>query len=244
MGQLTICQIALCTLDLPATARTLTDGLGFAAAGGRQVWGERLGLVQSLPTGAASACSVWWLVGRQQFLQLELFHHTVPAIAPRSRGWAEDELGWNRWSVAVLDFDAVVERLGALGVLAEDAEVLGVAGRRWLRFVEPGTQVCIDVEEERPGSPMRNEEFPLSPRITGVTLNVADLGPAIELFKRLGFDEVALDERHRGSERRPSPGTAGRPCGRRSTRTAWCWRSRSTRRPDNRPAALRVTRDS
>ncbi|MCW2525164.1 MAG: hypothetical protein JWM76_24 [Pseudonocardiales bacterium] len=192
MSELAICQIALCTTDLPSTVRTLTDGLGFASAGGRQLWGERLGRIQSLPTGSSTTCSLWWLIGRRRFMQLELFQHTTPAIAPRSRPWADNEIGWNRWGVAVLDFDATVERLHVLGVLDEDAQVVGPRGGRRLRFIEPGTQeVCIDVEEEPSTVQLVNEDFPLSPRITSVGLNVSNLDHGRELFHRLGFTERA-----------------------------------------------------
>ena len=40
------------------------------------LWGERIAQIQEL--GDDSAFTISWLVGRQDMVQLELFHHTVP----------------------------------------------------------------------------------------------------------------------------------------------------------------------
>ena len=88
-----LAQIALVSLDLPRTARVLCEGLGFADAGGRLLWGERLARVQKLPTGDATALEVWWLVGRQDFVQFELFTHTTPRAKPLPGDWRPSDLG-------------------------------------------------------------------------------------------------------------------------------------------------------
>jgi hypothetical protein len=56
-----ICQIAMCSADIPASARLWTEVFGFAHAGGRPFWGERLAQIQRLPTGADSTCMIWWV---------------------------------------------------------------------------------------------------------------------------------------------------------------------------------------
>jgi len=67
--------------------------LGFADAGGRTSWSERVGLMQGLGEGPAGI-TMWWLVGRQDFFQLELFHHTRPAQRPLPGDWRPSDLGW------------------------------------------------------------------------------------------------------------------------------------------------------
>ena len=69
-------QIALCTTDVPRSVQLYTEVFGFADAGGRALWGERIARMQAL--GDDTAFVFWWLVGRQDMLQLELFHHTTP----------------------------------------------------------------------------------------------------------------------------------------------------------------------
>ena len=73
-----LCQIAMCTADLPRTARIYSEGLGFANSGGRLLWGERISNIQGLDEPDLTA-SVWWAVGRQDLMQIEFFHHTRPA---------------------------------------------------------------------------------------------------------------------------------------------------------------------
>jgi catechol 2,3-dioxygenase-like lactoylglutathione lyase family enzyme len=75
-----LAQIALCTSDLPRSVQLYSEVFGFAEAGGKALWGERVAKIQG--TGADGAFVLWWLVGRQDLVQLELFHHTTPK--PRS----------------------------------------------------------------------------------------------------------------------------------------------------------------
>src|ERR1700742_2008918 len=103
MPRARICQIAMCTNSIPGTTRLFTTGLGFASAGGRPLWGQRLADILGLPSGDASATSLWWLVGRQDFMQLELFTHTNPQQRPLPGSWRPNDLGWVRWGAVVDD---------------------------------------------------------------------------------------------------------------------------------------------
>ena len=80
-------QIALCTTDVPRSVQLYTEVFGFADAGGRALWGERIARMQAL--GDDTAFVFWWLVGRQDMLQLELFHHTTPRQRAVARQGAE-----------------------------------------------------------------------------------------------------------------------------------------------------------
>ena len=80
-----LAQIALCTTDMPRSVQLYSEGFGFVEAGGRVLWGERVARIQGL--GDDAAFTLWWLVGRQDLVQLELFHHTTPpqrAVADRA----------------------------------------------------------------------------------------------------------------------------------------------------------------
>src|SRR3954447_17818848 len=104
-----IVQLALCTTDLPSTVRRYVEVFGFADAGGRVFWGPRLAGIQGLGDDAATV--LWWMVGRQDLVQLEVFHHTLPPIRPRPPDWRASDHGWSAFAIAVPDFDAVLERL-------------------------------------------------------------------------------------------------------------------------------------
>ena len=80
-----LAQIALCSTDLPRSVQLYTEAFGFAEAGGKVLWGQRVAQIQGL--GDDAAFTLWWLVGRQDLVQLEFFHHTTPpqrAVADRA----------------------------------------------------------------------------------------------------------------------------------------------------------------
>ena len=134
----------MCSADLPHTLRLYTEVFGFADAGGRAFWGPWLG-VQAL--GPDAAALVWWLVGRQDFVQLEVFHHTTPAQRPLPDDWRPSDHGWVRWGLAVPDFDAALERLRGMGIatLSEPAERDGL---RRVGFRDPDVGVIVEVMED------------------------------------------------------------------------------------------------
>lgn len=107
-------QIAMCVVDLPRSVRFYCEALGFVNAGGRVFWGPGLARIQGL--GDDAQCTVWWAVGRQDFLQLEFFHHTMPRQKPRHPGWRPSDLGYVRWGLAVSDFDATLQRAAGFDV--------------------------------------------------------------------------------------------------------------------------------
>ena len=82
-----LAQIALCSTDLPRSVQLYTEAFGFAEAGGRVLWGPRVAQIQGL--GDDTAFTLWWLVGRQDLVQLEFFHHTTPPAAGGGRPGAE-----------------------------------------------------------------------------------------------------------------------------------------------------------
>ena len=170
-----LAQVAVCTADLPGTLRTFVEVLGFADAGGRARWGADAARIQELPTGDDTRCMMWWLVGRQEFVQLELFHHTCPAQRPRRPSWRPCDLGWVRFGVVVDDFDLAVERLHGAGLATLTPPMTADGGRR-VCFREPGADAIVEIMEatSRFAGP--------GPALGYVTASVADLETARRYF--------------------------------------------------------------
>lgn len=181
-------QIALCSADLPRTLRLYTEGFGFADAGGRAFWGPWLG-VQGL--GPDAAALVWWMVGRQDFVQLEVFHHTTPAQRALPPDWRPSDYGWVRWGLAVPDFEAALSRLDEMGI----ASLTGAMERDGLRrvcFRDPDVGVMVEVMEDGAALPggVRPRHYDLVPAVVYATISVPDL----EQARRFFLDTVGLAE--------------------------------------------------
>src|SRR5436190_19234533 len=168
-----LCQIALCSTDLPRSVQLYSEGLGFAEAGGKSLWGPRVAQIQGL--GDDAAFTLWWLVGRQDLVQLEFFHHTTPpqrAVADR----AANDLGWSRFGITLPDFDAALERLARLGVTPL-SEPLVHDGLRRAAFRDPYTGAIVELLEEGAATPggIRPRFYDLVPAVVYATLVVNDL---------------------------------------------------------------------
>jgi catechol 2,3-dioxygenase-like lactoylglutathione lyase family enzyme len=158
-----------------------SEALGFADAGGKALWGSRIAQIQA--AGDDVALVLWWLVGRQDFVQLEFFHHTTPPQRPLPADWRANDLGWVRFGIAVPDFDASLERLAALGIATMTAP-LEVDGLRRVCFRDPWAGVVVEVLEEGAATPggIRPRFYDLVPAVVYAALSVPDLGPARRFF--------------------------------------------------------------
>ena len=176
-----LAQIALCTSDIPRSVQLYSEVFGFAEAGGRSLWGPRVAKIQDL--GDDGAFVLWWLVGRQDFVQIELFHHTTPPQRPQAADWRPCDLGWVRWGLAVPDFDGVLERLAEEG-LATITEPHVVDGLRRACFRDPYAGCIVEVMEEGASTPggVRPRFYDLVPAVVYLTLSVPDLAPARAFF--------------------------------------------------------------
>lgn len=192
-----VAQIALCTADLPRTVRILIDVLGFTSAGGRPRWGEDAARIQELPGGDDTSMMMWWLTGRQDFVQIELFHHTSPAQRPRRPEWKPSDLGWVRFGVSVPDFDSTMQRLGKLQ-LEPLSTPITVGNSRRVCFREPGADTIIEILEEGDTTSSEGDRGKFSePALAYVSASVSDLESARSYFeKAFGFLELAPDEIH------------------------------------------------
>lgn len=184
-----ICQVALCTTDPARSVRVLSVGLGFADAGARFHWGPGLAQVQAIGTDAT--CTIGWLVGRQDFFQFEIFHHSEPTQKPLGPDARPSDFGWSRVGVAVPDFDAALERLAGLGV-GTLTRPLARDGLRRVCFHEPGSRVVIEVMEDGEAIPggIRPRFYDLAPALVYVAISVPDLAVARSFF----VDAIGLSE--------------------------------------------------
>lgn len=192
-----LAQIALCTSDIPRSVQLYSEVFGFAEAGGRSLWGPRVARIQA--TGDDGAFVLWWLVGRQDLVQLELFHHTTPAQRPLPADWQPSDLGWVRFGLAVPDFGGALVRLRERGV-ATLTEPLAVDGLRRVCFRDPWARCVVEVMEEGSATPggIRPRFYDLVPTVVYAALSVPDLGPARAFFcDTLGLVEEPGEVLHR-----------------------------------------------
>lgn len=195
-----VMQIAMVSADLPATVRRYTEVFGFADAGGRTFWGPWLARIQSLGDDAATV--LWWMVGRQDLVQLEVFGYTHPVSRPQPADWRPSDVGWAGWSLAVPDFDAALQRLRSSGVSTiTDSTVHD--GLRRVAFRDPDAGMIVEVLEDGAGLPggIRRRHYDLAPAVVSVTLSVVDLKQARRfLVNTAGLLPTTLDLHPPGTE--------------------------------------------
>jgi len=160
-------QVAFCTSNLPRSIELYSRALGFDDAGGQAFTGKLLARVQGL--GDSAATVVWWLVGPQEFFQVELFAHTEPQQRNLPDGWRPSDLGWVRWGVAVADLDAVVVGLANCGIELITEPLVELDCRR-VCFRDPWTKVIVEVIERGDADPC--------PAVIYGTVSVPDLDRA------------------------------------------------------------------
>lgn len=171
-SQLRFMQLAINTSDLAGTLRLYHEAFGFANAGAQTAWGELI-RIQDLPPSARTL--VWFMVGRQDFVQFEIFHHTVPAQRPMPLDWRPCDLGWVRFGISVPDLDRTIAVLARWEIETISGPIDLGRGRR-LCFRDPFVGAMIEVMEEAPDLPggVRGKRFDLEPAIVYVTSSVSD----------------------------------------------------------------------
>ena len=190
-----LCQIASSVANLRRTHRWYREVLGMVPAGGTNLFaGPLASLVQGVPR-SASVC--WWLLDRQDLLQLELFEFRSPLVRPLPADWRPCDIGYTRISFWVDDLDRAAERAGAAGTPPLTAP-LGDAGRRRVCVRDPDGVLCELMEEDPRGPRPRARPRPQVPSvIRSVTLSVPDLERSRRTFGEiLGLEEAEGLELH------------------------------------------------
>ena len=107
-------QFAFSVADLPRAVRFFCEVLGFKKSNGLLTWGDGLSAIQGLP--GPGAATLWWVIDRQDFVQVELWNHTAPRPRPRRDDWRPSDVGYTMLSLHVDDFDGCLARLSAAGI--------------------------------------------------------------------------------------------------------------------------------
>lgn len=188
-------QIAFSVLDLRRTEAWFRTAFGLLPAGGtRSFRGPLASHVQGLPR-AASTC--WWLVGRDDYLQLEFFQFESPLAKLLPVDHRPCDIGYSRVGIWVQDLDATLARLATLDSRPLTAP-MGEHGRRRACVRSPDG-VYVEIMEDDPlaaraeRTDVARPECPAAPRY--VTLSVPDLEQSLRFFSgalRLPPSMVAL----------------------------------------------------
>lgn len=175
-----VVQIGLNSCDIVASARLFAE-LGFHNAGGQMIWGDTMA-IQGLEPSARAL--MWWLVGRQEFMQLELFQHTSPMQRPLPADWRCSDLGWNRFGIAVSDLDAAKAVLAAREIAITGESAASEPVKR-LAFREPFIGCYIELFEDGDGLPggRAPRHHDLDPAVVYATSSVSDLAAARNYYE-------------------------------------------------------------
>lgn len=170
-------QLAISSTHLRRSHDWYCSALGFVPAGQprhREVPGR--GLVSGLPE---AALDVWWLLGADDWLQIEMFEFQRPRMRTRKRR-AVNEIGYSTIGLHVADFDAAIERLRRTsGRLLTRA--LGPRGGRRVCLRDPDN-ILIELVE-RDFIPTARRARPETPvRLNFVTISVHDLERAARFW--------------------------------------------------------------
>lgn len=168
-----LCQIALSVGDLRRSQAWYRRVLGLEPAGGTSLFAGPLAtMVQGVPR-SASTC--WWLVDRQELLQLELFEFRSPLVRPLPADWRPNDTGYTMVSIWVADLDRAIEGARAAGS-PPLSEPVGPAGSRRVCVRDPDG-VLLELMEDDPRAPNpRDRPRPAVPAaIRSVTLSAPEL---------------------------------------------------------------------
>jgi catechol 2,3-dioxygenase-like lactoylglutathione lyase family enzyme len=177
-----LAQVALCTNNLVRSVEFLSTCFGFKDAHGEIVWGEDVARIQGV--GERASCCIWWLVGRQSFLQLEIIQHAVPHQKPLRADWRPSDIGWTRWGVAVPDLDGSLALARTFGAEPLTAPLKFGDGTRRVCVRDPFVGCFIEIIEDGPHVPggVRARHHDAEPAILYASLSVPDLAAAREFW--------------------------------------------------------------
>ena len=185
-------QVAFSVVDLARTERWFREGLGFWPAGGarRMMRGPLASSVQGLPR-VASTC--WWMVGRNEFFQLELFQFERPLAGLMAHDLSPCDIGYTRIGVWVADFDQTLNRLGLLSS-PPVSDPIGPAGARRACVRHPdGAYVEIMEDDPLAGAGLVPSRSACPVAVRSVTLSVPDLTRSEAFFARgLGLERSGV----------------------------------------------------
>jgi catechol 2,3-dioxygenase-like lactoylglutathione lyase family enzyme len=190
---LKIVQIGMNSSDMAGSLRLFSEVFGFINAGGQALWGPPI-RVQALQDGDRAI--IWWLLGRERGVQLELFHHSRPQQRPLRPDWRPNDLGWVRFGAAVADFDAALRALESNGIAPLAAPVTR-DGLRRVSFREPYIGCIVEIFEDGPAVFWTVAGDARLPALIYATSSVSDIASARRHYEQvLGMRIEPIDRLH------------------------------------------------
>ena len=182
-----VAQFAVSASDMPRAVQLYCEALGCRKAGSLVIWGDFLATLQRLPDPAAA---LWWLIDRQEFVQLEVWGYTRPVPRPLPLDWRPSDIGYTRLAFHVDDFDAVLARIPAVGA-APVTDPQGPAGDRRV-CLRDHDGFIIEIMERDPLADVRPPRWPEAGcAVRAVSLSVPDLDKARRFWvETLGLEAV------------------------------------------------------
>ena len=190
---LKIMQIGMNSSDMAGSLRIFSEVFGFVNAGGQALWGPPI-RVQSLQE--SDRAIIWWLLGRERGVQLELFHHSSPRQRPLRSDWRPNDLGWVRFGAAVPDFDAALGALASNGITPLAKPVVR-DGLRRVSFREPFIGCIIEILEDGLAAPWKAVGDERLPALVYATSSVSNIASARAHYEQvLGMTVEDIDRLH------------------------------------------------
>jgi catechol 2,3-dioxygenase-like lactoylglutathione lyase family enzyme len=193
--ELGFAQLALNTSDIAGTLRLYSELFGFINSGAQALWGDVI-QIQGLSPEARSL--MWWMIGRQPLVQLEIFHHTNPPQQALPSDWRPNDIGWVRFGISVPDFARAITTLESWNIHPIMTVKNTSRGRR-AAFRDPFVGVVVEIMEETPQlqGGIRNSVRDCGPALIYVTSCVTDLEAARHFYRDiLGLSLLPLEELH------------------------------------------------
>lgn len=185
------------TVDMSGSLRLLSE-LGFVNGQANALWGDIMELRQ---LGPEARTLVWWLVGRREYFQLEVFEERTNPGAPLSEDWRASDQGWVRFGVAVESLERSVTGVEGLGIEVRRSPSDREGGAR-AAFKDPYAGVWIELMEHgtAPGG-WRPKHFEAEAAVVYATASVPDLDAYRKLWtETIGFETEPLSVLHDPSD--------------------------------------------
>jgi catechol 2,3-dioxygenase-like lactoylglutathione lyase family enzyme len=173
-------QVALSVVDLPALCLWYEDVLGLLPAGGGALSSPQVPEAMDVPN---QAIKFRWMIDRQEGFQLELIKQERPAIRLRRRDWSPSDIGYVMMGFHVGNFDETIRRARLSGC-TPSTDPIGNNGQRRVCLRDPeGNLVELledDVRSNQPGPRRRDDSIAV---FRFVRLSVPSLDHALAYYR-------------------------------------------------------------
>ena len=188
---LPLSQIAISTIDLRRSDAFWREGLGFLPSATSRMF--RGPTMSNLMQVEDAKTTTRWLVGQDEWLQIEIWQFENPVPRLQSQEQAPHHIGYSRCGVWVRHFEVTIERLEAMGYAPLTA-AHGQGGSRRVCFRDPDG-IYVEVFEQDPLS----AEIPPPPydcdvALRSITLSTPDFESSCQFMENgLGLTSAGFE---------------------------------------------------